>query len=68
MTEQWSTIAMNGPRARDVLQALGTSFPADAEAFPFMTWREGEVAGTPARVARVSFSGELAYEINVPGW
>ena len=59
---------MNGPRARDVLAALGTSFAVDAASFQFMTWREGEVAGIPARVARVSFSGELAYEINVPGW
>ncbi len=33
-----------------------------------MTWREGSVAGMPARVARVSFSGELAYEVNVAGW
>ncbi len=68
VTEQWSTIAMNGPRAREVLTALGTSFPVDAAAFPFMTLRDGEVAGLPARVARVSFSGELAYEINVAGW
>ncbi|MEA2579392.1 MAG: sarcosine oxidase, subunit alpha [Actinomycetota bacterium] len=68
VTEQWSTIAMNGPASRRVLEALGTSFPVDAPSFPFMTWREGEVAGIAARVARVSFSGELAYEINVPGW
>jgi sarcosine oxidase subunit alpha len=68
VTEQWATIAMNGPHSREVLAALGTSFPVDAAAFPFMTWRDGEVAGVPARVARVSFSGELAYEINVPGW
>ncbi|MEP7059729.1 MAG: glycine cleavage T C-terminal barrel domain-containing protein [Actinomycetota bacterium] len=68
VTEQWATIAMNGPRSRDVLTALGTSFPLDTASFPFMTWRDGEVAGVPARVARVSFSGELAYEINVPGW
>jgi sarcosine oxidase subunit alpha len=39
-----------------------------AEAFPFMTLRDGSVAGIPARVARVSFSGELAYEINVAAW
>ena len=36
------------------------------EAFPFMTWREGKVADIPARVFRVSFTGELSYEINVP--
>ena len=59
---------MNGPRSRDVLTALGTDIDVSAEAFPWMTWRDGTVAGLPARVARVSFSGELAYEINVAGW
>ena len=68
VTEQWSTIAMNGPRARDVLDALGTDVDLSAGAFPFMTFREGTVAGMPTRIARVSFSGELAYELNVAGW
>ena len=68
VTEQWATIAVNGPRARAVLAAAGTDIALDAAAFPFMTWREGLVAGMPARVARVSFSGELAYEVNVAGW
>ena len=67
VTEQWATIAVNGAAARDVLAATGTDLDLDAAAFPFMTWREGEVAGIPARVARVSFSGELAYEVNVTG-
>ena len=67
VTEQWATIAINGPEAREVLAALGTDIDVAAGAFPFMTWRDGEVAGMAARVARVSFSGELAYEINVPG-
>ena len=67
VTEQWATIAVNGPLARDVLAAAGTDIDLVAAAFPFMTWRDGEVAGMPARVARVSFSGELAYEINVAG-
>jgi sarcosine oxidase, subunit alpha len=67
VTEQWSTIAVNGPRARDLLGALGTDVELSAEAFPWMTWRDGRVAGIDARVARVSFSGELAYEINVAG-
>jgi sarcosine oxidase subunit alpha len=44
-----------------------TSIPLDAEAFPFMAIREGEVAGIPARVCRISFSGELAFEVNVDG-
>ncbi|CAN5679539.1 2Fe-2S iron-sulfur cluster-binding protein [soil metagenome] len=67
VTEQWATIAVNGPKAREVLVATGSGIDLDAPVFPFMTWREGEVAGMPARVARVSFSGELAYEINVAG-
>jgi sarcosine oxidase subunit alpha len=67
VTEQWSTIAVNGPRARDVLMALGTDIDVTRDVFPWMTWRDGTVAGMPARVARVSFSGELAYEINVEG-
>jgi sarcosine oxidase subunit alpha len=67
VTEQWATIAVNGPKAREVLAALGTDIELDAASFPFMTWRDGEVAGTATRVARVSFSGELAYEINMSG-
>jgi sarcosine oxidase subunit alpha len=67
VTEQWATIAVNGPLARDVLDAAGTDVDLGAASFPFMTWRDGHVAGMPARVARVSFTGELAYEINVPG-
>ena len=68
VTEQWATIAVNGPRARDVLAAAGTDIELDVEAFGFMTWREGEIAGMAARIARVSISGELAYEINVAGY
>ncbi len=67
VTEQWSTIAVNGPRARDLIAALATSIDVSVQAFPWMTWRDGTVAGIRARVARVSFSGELAYEINVAG-
>ena len=38
----------------------------DREAFPFMSWRDGRVAGIPARVARVSFTGESSFEVSVP--
>jgi sarcosine oxidase subunit alpha len=68
VTEQWATIAINGPRAREVVAAAGTEVDLSAEALPFMAWRNAVVAGMPARIARVSFSGELAYEINVPSW
>ncbi len=68
VTEQWADVAVAGPRARDVLGAVGTDVDLAADAFPFMTFRDGTVAGVPARVARVSFTGELSYEILVPGW
>lgn len=66
VTEQWATIAVVGPGSRAHLSRL-TTIPLDAASFPFMAIREGEVAGMPARVCRVSFSGELAYEVNVDG-
>jgi sarcosine oxidase, subunit alpha len=66
VTEQWATVAVVGPGSRALLQRL-TDIPLDVESFPFMAIREGEVAGIPARVCRVSFSGELAYEVNVDG-
>ncbi len=65
VSEHWSNIALAGPRSRDVLAAVGTDIPLASQDFPFMTFREGHVAGVPARVFRISFSGELSYEINV---
>jgi sarcosine oxidase, subunit alpha len=68
VTEQWATIALAGPRSRDVLAAVSSGFELDNESFPFMAWQDGLVAGRQARVCRISFSGELAFEINVPRW
>lgn len=68
VTEQLATIPLVGPRSRDVLAAVAPDLDVSNEAFPFMTWRDTEVAGVPARVCRISFSGELAYEVNVPAW
>ena len=68
VTEHWAVVAINGPRAREVVSAAGTDVDLSREAFPFMTLRDGQVAGVPARLARVSFSGELAYELHVPAW
>jgi sarcosine oxidase subunit alpha len=67
VTEQWATVAINGPRARDVVSALGTDVDLANDAFPFMTLCDGRVAGIAARIARVSFTGELAYELHVSG-
>jgi sarcosine oxidase, subunit alpha len=66
VTDQWAAIALAGPLSRQVLHAVGTDFDCSREAFPFLHLRVGTVAGVPARVLRVSFSGELAYEIYVP--
>jgi sarcosine oxidase subunit alpha len=66
VTEQWANATLVGPRARDVLRALAPELAWDAASFPFMRLREAELAGIPARLFRVGFSGELSYEINVP--
>jgi sarcosine oxidase subunit alpha len=68
VTDHWATIALVGPRSREVLAGLAPDLDVSVEAFPFMTWRDTVVAGLAARVCRISFSGELAYEINVRGW
>ncbi len=65
VTDHWATIVITGPDARRLLAATDLSIDLDAQAFPFMSWREGTIAGLPVRVFRVSFSGELAFEINV---
>ncbi|KPI31907.1 glycine cleavage T protein (aminomethyl transferase) [Actinobacteria bacterium OV450] len=68
VTEQWATVALVGPRSRDVLRGLAPQLALEAADFPFMAWRDTDVAGIPARICRISFSGELAYEINVVPW
>ncbi len=65
VTEQWATMALVGPRSRALLSALAPELLTDNDSFPFMAWRDTTVAGLTARVARISFSGELAYEVNV---
>ncbi len=64
-TEQYAQIAVVGPKARKVLEALG-GLDVSREALPFMGWVEGSLAGLPVRIFRISFSGELSYEIAVP--
>jgi sarcosine oxidase subunit alpha len=65
VTDTWATAAVVGPKSRTLVQALSRDIDFAPAAFPFMACREGTVAGVPARVMRISFSGELAYEINV---
>jgi sarcosine oxidase subunit alpha len=80
VTEQWSTIAVVGPQSRAVVGLIAPDLDVSNEAFPFMTFRDtvlmldpasrssGLTNGIPTRIARISFSGELAYEVNVSGW
>jgi len=65
VTDQWSVMSVAGPYARTVLQRAGCDLELDGDAFPFMSMQVGQVAGIPARVSRISFSGELAFEISV---
>ncbi|UGS37052.1 Sarcosine oxidase subunit alpha [Capillimicrobium parvum] len=68
VTDEWATIALAGPRSRAVLGSVAPGLAVGRDEFPFMAWRTATVAGVPARVCRISFSGELAYEINVRAW
>ncbi|MFI9027722.1 sarcosine oxidase subunit alpha family protein [Streptomyces sp. NPDC053560] len=69
VTEQWTTVAVVGPKSRDVIAQVAPDLDVSNDAFPFMTFRETTLAsGVPARVCRISFSGELAFEINVSSW
>ncbi len=66
VTEQFAQIGVVGPKAREVLDAVSASFDLSKDGLPFMGWVEGSLGGIPARVFRISFSGELSYEIAVP--
>ena len=65
-TEQWAGAALAGPKSREVLSKLFPELDVSNEGLPFMGYLEGKLFGVSARIFRISFSGELAYEINVP--
>jgi heterotetrameric sarcosine oxidase alpha subunit len=64
-TEQWAGAALAGPKSRGVLAKLFPDLDVSNEALPFMGYTEGSLFGIKAKIFRISFSGELAYEINV---
>ena len=64
-TEQWAGAALAGPKSRDMLAKLFPNLDVSNEGLPFMGYVEGDLFGVKARVFRISFSGELAYEVNV---
>ena len=65
VTDEWATMSIAGPDSRKLLSEL-TDINLAPDAFKFMDWREGKVADISARVFRISFTGDLSYEINVP--
>lgn len=66
VTDHWSTFAVAGPKSRDVVAKVLTEVDLSNAAFPFMSWRNAKAAGVPARIMRISFSGEMCFEVNVP--
>ncbi len=64
-TEQWAGAALAGPNSRNLLTKIFPDIDVSNEALPFMGFKEANLFGVPARIFRISFSGELAYEINV---
>ena len=65
-TEEWAVIAVQGPRARDIIAPLVEGIDLSPASLPHMSMREGRMCGTDLRLFRVSFSGELGFELNVP--
>ncbi len=68
VTEHWATIALVGPKSRNLIKKLSPDLDVSNENFAFMENKYAKVAGIPSRIARISFSGELAYEINIESW
>ena len=66
VTECWATVSLAGPRARDLITRLTGDVDFSPDKFPHLSMREGNLSGMLARIYRVSFTGELTYEINVP--
>ena len=59
VTEQWSSVSLTGPHACAILGKLSSNFDLTASAYPHLTLREGKLLGLPARLYRVSLTGEL---------
>ena len=64
--DQWAQLAVAGPRSREVVARVVSGLDLSNEAFPFMAAGRACIAGVPGRLFRISFSGELAYELAVP--
>ncbi|KXF82586.1 sarcosine oxidase subunit gamma family protein, partial [Enterovibrio coralii] len=65
VTDHWATMTISGPNSRNLLKKLVGDQDISEDALPFMSWKPMKVAGVDARVFRISFTGELSFEINV---
>ncbi len=65
-SEQWAVIAVQGPKARDIIAPFVEGIELTNEAMPHMSVREGTICGVPTRLFRMSFTGEMGFEVNVP--
>jgi sarcosine oxidase subunit alpha len=66
VTDQWAAAAVAGPKSRELLALACDGVDLSNEALPFMGYLETAVAGAPVRIFRMTFSGELAYEVHTP--
>ena len=65
VTDHWATATISGPNARNIITKVCDDIDFSAENFGFMEWRDGNITDVAARVFRISFTGELSYEVNV---
>jgi sarcosine oxidase, subunit alpha len=65
VTEQWAVAAVGGPQSGTLVAKLVDGIDFSPDAFPFMAMRQGTIEGVPVRVFRISFTGDLSYEINI---
>jgi len=68
VTDQWAAVAVVGPRSRAVVRSLFPALPVGPESFPFLAIRESEIGNMLVRLHRITFSGELAFELWTPSW
>lgn len=66
VTEQWAVVSICGPNSARLMAELCDGLDPDPDRFKFMSWADAKIDGVPARIFRISFTGELSYEINVP--
>jgi len=65
VTSAWAVLTLMGPRSRDILSSV-TDHDLSNEAFPFGTWQTVGISGAPVRALRITYMGELGWELHLP--